>query len=107
MEVDNYGLTCVNLGNVGHKDDPWVLATSVAQVFYQINPANEKKHIVISGKQRILGVDGVEDAEEYNKYDEMELFTDFPRKIKLVEASIGKDDKPWLRNDGVGKVVRG
>ena len=107
MEVDNYGLTRVNLGNVGHKDGPWVLATSIAQVFYQINPANKKKRIVISGKQRILGVDGVEDAEEYNKYDEIELFTDFPRKIKLVEASIGKDDKPWLRNVGVGKVVRG
>ena len=49
----------------------------------------------------------MEDAEEYNKYDEMELFIDFLRKIKLVEASIDKDDKPWLRNDGVGKVVRG
>jgi hypothetical protein len=27
---DNYGLTLVDLANVGYKDDPWVLAERVA-----------------------------------------------------------------------------
>jgi hypothetical protein len=27
--VDDYGFTIVDLQNVGHKDDPWVFATSV------------------------------------------------------------------------------
>jgi hypothetical protein len=30
----NYGLTFVDLDNAGYKDDPWVLAEHVAQVFY-------------------------------------------------------------------------
>jgi hypothetical protein len=32
VSVDNYGLTLVDLKNVGHKDDPWLLADRVAQV---------------------------------------------------------------------------
>jgi predicted oxidoreductase len=60
VNVDNYGLTLVDLNNLGHKDDPWVLADHVAQVFYVLDPETEK-HIVISGKQKIVGVDNVED----------------------------------------------
>ena len=54
IEVDNFGLTRVNLSHLGHKDDPWVLANRVAQVFYVLDPDNEKKHIVVSRKQRII-----------------------------------------------------
>jgi hypothetical protein len=57
--LDNFGLTIVDLGNVGHKNDPWVLADRVVHVFYATGPSQLKKHIVISGKQRILGVDDV------------------------------------------------
>ena len=32
--VDSYGLTTVDLKSIGYKDDPWVLATNVAQVAY-------------------------------------------------------------------------
>jgi hypothetical protein len=49
--VDEYGFTIVHLGNVGHKDEPWVLASTVAQVFYILYPKDEKKHIVVPGKQ--------------------------------------------------------
>jgi hypothetical protein len=31
---DNYGLTLVDLANVGYKYDTWVLTERVAQVFY-------------------------------------------------------------------------
>jgi hypothetical protein len=30
IEVDEYGFTIVDLRNVGHKDEPWVLASAVA-----------------------------------------------------------------------------
>jgi hypothetical protein len=33
VSVDNYGLTLVDLKNLDHKDDPWVLIDRVAQVF--------------------------------------------------------------------------
>jgi hypothetical protein len=50
VSVDNYGLTLVDLKNVGHQDDPWVLADCVAQVFYVLD-LETRKHIVVSGKK--------------------------------------------------------
>jgi hypothetical protein len=104
---DNYGLTLLDLDNVGYKDDPWVLAERVAQVFYITDPMNSKKHIAVSGKQRILGVEGVVDIEDYNQYEELDLFKDHERRIKRVEASIDKSMKPWLRTDCEGRIVKG
>jgi hypothetical protein len=52
--VDNYGLTLVDLNKVGYKDDPWVLAECVAQVFYVLDPADEKMHVVISESKKLL-----------------------------------------------------
>jgi hypothetical protein len=49
VNLDNYGLTLVDLKNLGHKDDPWELADRVAQVFYVLDPETEK-HIIVSGK---------------------------------------------------------
>jgi hypothetical protein len=71
--VDGYGLTIVDLKNVGYKDDPWVLVSQVTQVLYVANPAKKTKHILITGKQDIIGVDGIDDMEEYNQYDEMNI----------------------------------
>jgi hypothetical protein len=51
IEVDEYGFTIVDLRNVGHKDEPWVLASIVAQVFYILDPKDKKKHIVVPDKQ--------------------------------------------------------
>jgi hypothetical protein len=50
IEVDEYEFTIVDLRNVGHKDEPWVLGSTIAQVFYILDPKNEKKHIVVAGK---------------------------------------------------------
>jgi hypothetical protein len=71
-EVVEYGFTIVDLRNVGHKDEPWVLTSTVAQVFYILDPKDGKKHIVVPGKQRVVGVDNTEDEEEYNQFDEMQ-----------------------------------
>jgi hypothetical protein len=37
VSVDNYGLTQVDLKNVDHKENPWVLADRVAQVFHVLS----------------------------------------------------------------------
>jgi hypothetical protein len=66
VEMDKYGFTIVDLRNLGHKDEPWVLASTVAQVFYILDLKDEKKHIVVPGKQQVVGIDNVEDEEEYN-----------------------------------------
>nr|AAX96366.1 transposon protein, putative, CACTA, En/Spm sub-class [Oryza sativa Japonica Group] len=107
VNVDKFGLTIVDLASVGHKDDPWVLTNRVAQVFYVKDPSNLKKDIVLPGKQKILGVDGVEDVEDYNQFDSMPLYSQFVQKIKNVETSTQKTVKPYMRTDGVGKNVKG
>jgi hypothetical protein len=61
---------------MSHKDEPWVLAATVAQVFYIIDPKDEKKYINVLAKQWVLGVDDVEDEEEYNQCDEVPFFVD-------------------------------
>ena len=57
-------------------------------------PPKKTKHVVASGKQHIIGVDDVDDVEAYNNYDEMPLFTDFPKKISVVEKNLPKDILP-------------
>ena len=105
VQVDNYGLTIVDLAKVGYKNDPWVLAKRIGQVLYIIDPRlKNQKHIVVAGKQSIIGVDGVDDVETFNDYNNMEFFTDLPPKIKEVEATI-KGMKPWVRTDGEPKIV--
>jgi hypothetical protein len=107
--VDNYGLRIVDLGKVGYKDDPWVLANRVAQVFYadDLSPESKKerrpKHIAVPGKQQIIGVEGAENF--INQFSEMPLFTDLPTRIKNVERSIPKDSVPWFCTDGQERRV--
>ena len=57
--------------------------------------------MVVSRKQIIVGADGVQSPEEYNKYTELRLFTDHPKKIKAVEARFNKTKMmPYARLDG-------
>jgi hypothetical protein len=90
VSVDSYGLTLVDLKNLCHKDDPWVFADRVAQVFYALDPETGK-HVVVSGNQKIVGVENVEDNDEdTNQFEEMLLFYN-PMNIKHIE-------KTWTRS---------
>jgi hypothetical protein len=60
IEWDEYGFTMIDLRNVGHKDEPCVLAKIVAQVFYILDPKDEKKHIGVPGKQGVVIVNNME-----------------------------------------------
>jgi hypothetical protein len=95
VSVDNYGRTLVDLKNIGHKDDPWVLADRVAQVFYVLDPETGK-HIVVSGKQKIVG--------DINQFEEMLLFTN-PMNIKHIEREFDKNLMPCMWKGGNEKAV--
>ena len=69
-------------------------------------PKKKTKHAVVSGKQHIIRVDGVDNVEAYNNYDEMPLFTDFPKKTRVVEKNLPKDILSWERKCVKGKVVK-
>jgi hypothetical protein len=51
VEIDDYRFTVIDLTNMGHKDESWVLALTIAQVFYILDPKDEKKYIVVPEKQ--------------------------------------------------------
>jgi hypothetical protein len=57
-------------------------------------------HVVISGKQKNVGVENVGDGdEEYNKYEEMFVFNS-PERIKCVEKKIDKNLKSYMQKNG-------
>jgi hypothetical protein len=105
VEVDEYGFTIIDLRNMGHKDEPWVLASTVAHVFYILDLKDEKKHIVVPRKQRVVRVDNVEDEEAYNQFDDVSFFVD-TIGINIVERKISyRNVIPYTRTDGEGKLV--
>jgi hypothetical protein len=99
VSIDNYGLTLVDLKNVGYQNDPWVLANHVTLVFYVLD-LETGKHVVVSRKQKIVGVENMEDNDEYiNQFDEMPLFTN-PINIKHIEKDFDKNLMSYMRKGG-------
>jgi hypothetical protein len=104
MNVDNYGLTLIDLKKLGHIDDPCVLTDRVAQIFYVLDPETGK-HIVVSGKQKIVGIGNVEDNDEdVNQFEEMSLFTN-PINIKHIEKDFDKNLLLYMRKGGKEKFI--
>ena len=72
VTTDNFGMTIVDLNKIGYKDEPFVLANDVSQVFYVRDMSGKpsikkgadnksiadepKHHIVLPGKRKIVGV---------------------------------------------------
>ena len=77
-----YGMTTVDLNNLGYRDEPFVLAKDVNQVFYvkdmstkpkkgknnNVSDNEPKHHIVLLGKRNIVGIeDRSHMSEDYEK----------------------------------------
>jgi hypothetical protein len=104
VNVDNYRLTLFDLKILGHKDDPWVLTDRVAQVFYVLDPETGK-HIVVSEKQKNVGVDNMEDNDEdVNQFEEMLLFTN-PMNIRHIEKDFDNNFLLYMLKGGKEKFV--
>jgi hypothetical protein len=106
-------MTTVDLNNLGYTDDSFVLANDVAQVFYVKDMSSKprkrkdkdantsydepKRHIVLSGKRNIMGVEDKTDmSEHYEKFHEIPPFTVKTDPIILLND----EDSPWLRHKG-------
>jgi hypothetical protein len=111
VQVDpQYGMTIVDMKNLGYETEPFVLASEVAQVFYVKDMSTKpkkrkerqedtsydepKRHIVLSGKRNIVGVEDKTDmSEDYNKFDYIPPF-----KVKTDPITVlNNEDCPWLR----------
>jgi hypothetical protein len=81
-----------------------MLIDRVAQVFYVFD-LETGKHIVVSGKQKIVGVENVEDNDEdFNQFEEISLFSN-PMNIKHIEKDFDNKLMPYMRKDGNEKYV--
>jgi hypothetical protein len=103
-------MTIVDLNNLGFRDGPFVLANDVAQVFYVKDMSSKpkkrkhkamntsydepKRHIVLSGKRNIVGVEDKTDiSEDYNKFVEIP-----PYRVNIDPSiALNGEDAPWLR----------
>jgi hypothetical protein len=112
VTVDHqYGMTIVDLNNLRYRDEPFVLAKDVNQVFYMKNMSTKPKkgknnnndsdnepkhHIVLSGKRNIVRIEDKSDmSKDYEKNDGIPPFTvnSDPNII------LNNEDTPWLRHD--------
>jgi hypothetical protein len=69
VKIDKYGMTNVNFRFLGYREQPFVLAKDITQVFYVKDPYptnKEEHHIVLQGKRKIIDVEDIIDEEEYN-----------------------------------------
>ena len=66
---DMYGLTTVDLKQVGYKEEAFVLADQVSQVFFVTDAMDERRHVVLPGKRRVVGVENVVIEEDLNPCD--------------------------------------
>jgi hypothetical protein len=104
-----YGMITVDLNNLAYMEKPFVLANDVAQVFYvkdmstktrkrnqqkKTSSDEPKRHIVLSGKRNIVGVDDkIDMSVDYNKFHKIPPF-----KVKTDPSILLNDkDSPWLR----------
>jgi hypothetical protein len=72
-----------------------VLADRVVQVFYVLDPET-RKHVVVSGKQIIIGVENVEDNDDdINQFEAMPLFSN-PMNIKHIKKDFYKKHMPYM-----------
>jgi hypothetical protein len=104
VSVDNYRLTLVDLKNVGHKDDSWVLANHVAHVFLCTRSRNWETRSCFY-KTKNCRVENVEDNDEdVNQFEEMTLFTN-RMNIKHMEKDFDKNLMPYMWKGGNEKFV--
>jgi hypothetical protein len=122
IDIDAYGMTTIELKELGYRDKRFVLAKDVTQVLYMKDMSSKPKkdksskstkhksedddpkhHIVLVDKRKLVGVDDVMDEEEYNKAEDMTPFA------MDVDTSIlfAQEDALYIRHDhNVGTIVK-
>nr|AAT38101.1 putative TNP2 transposon protein [Oryza sativa Japonica Group]AAV31397.1 putative polyprotein [Oryza sativa Japonica Group] len=111
VTIDDSGMTIVDLNKVGYSDEPFVLANDVTQVFYVKDmssngkkgkgPDEPKRHVVLPGKRKIVGVFRWFSHEDYNQFDGQPPFT------VTIDPSIllSNEDTPYSRSDHKERTI--
>jgi hypothetical protein len=59
--------------NVTAKNEPWVLASQVDQCFFITDPSKPSRVVVRRGKRKIIGMDGVANEQDFDKYGDPKM----------------------------------
>jgi hypothetical protein len=98
VKIDKYDMTNVNFRFLSYREQPFILAKDVTQVFYVKDldyASKEEHHIVLQGKRKIVGVEDVIDEEEYNQFDALPPFGD-----DITIPTIDDTEEPtYIRRD--------
>jgi hypothetical protein len=79
--------------------------STVLHKFSMYSDPETGKHIVVSRKQKTVGVDNMEDNNgDVNQFEEMALFTN-PMNIKRIEKDFDKNLLLYMRKGGKGKFA--
>jgi hypothetical protein len=101
VRCDKEGFTSVDFNRLGYEHDPFILAKQAKQVFYVLDPADKKWHVVLSGKRRIVGVEDVVDEEEYDQFDDVPAFS-----TGIAHAPVDEGQEPiYARSDHQEELV--
>ena len=68
------GSQLLTWGKLGIRKSHLYLRIKYPKSFYVPDTRNKKKHVVLPGKRRVVGVENVVDEEEYNQFDEVPPF---------------------------------
>ena len=96
---DRYGFTTVDLNQVGYRDEPFVVASQVYQVFYVRDIRNKKRQVVLPRKKWVVGLENLVDEEEFNQSNEVP-----PLDTSILHVILASELTPYLR-DGRKEVA--
>ncbi|KAM6586702.1 hypothetical protein CsatA_009307 [Cannabis sativa] len=99
VKTDELGFTLVDLSKRGSKNDPFIMPSQAAQVFYISDPANDKWSIVLSTPERRF-LETEEDEENADLcYDDFIVGQPIHEQLMGIDRNIEEDDAEYIRND--------
>ena len=90
---DKYGFTTIDLEQVGYREEPFVVAIRVSQVFYVRDTRNKKWQVVLPGKKWVVELENPVDDEEFNQSNEVP-----PLDTSILPVILASELTPYLRD---------
>ncbi|KAM6582424.1 hypothetical protein CsatB_009426 [Cannabis sativa] len=99
VKNDELSFTLVDLSNRGSKNDPFIMASQVVQVFYISNLANDEWSVfLLTPEKRFL--ENEEDEENADLcYDDFIVGQPIHEQVMGIDRNFDEDDAKYIRND--------
>ena len=82
--------------NVTVKNESWVLASQVDQCFFIIDPPKPSHVVVRRGKRKIIGMDGVANEQDFDKYGDPKIEHDDDDEVSAYTTR--RAGPPYLKD---------